>query len=47
MRLCGGDKGSQTRDVAHVGRIAESLNFTIAQMAKIDAAYLKAFPAAI
>ncbi len=29
----------------HVGCIAESLNFTIAQMAKIDAAYLKAFPA--
>lgn len=28
----------------HVGRIAESLNFTIAQMAKIDAAYLAAFP---
>jgi hypothetical protein len=28
----------------HVGRIAESLNFTIAQMARIDAAYLKAFP---
>jgi len=29
----------------HVGNIAESLNFTIAQMAKIDAEYLKAFPA--
>lgn len=29
----------------HVGHIAESLNFTIAQMAKIDAAYVKAFPA--
>lgn len=29
----------------HVGRIAESLNFTIAQMARIDAAYLAAFPA--
>jgi hypothetical protein len=28
----------------HVGNIAESLNFTIAQMAKIDAEYLKAFP---
>lgn len=30
----------------HVGRIAESLNFTVAQMARIDAAYLAAFPAA-
>lgn len=29
----------------HVGRIAESLNFTIGQMARIDAAYLAAFPA--
>lgn len=28
----------------HVGNIAESLNFTIAQMAKIDAAYRAAFP---
>jgi predicted helicase len=28
----------------HVGDIAESLNFTIAQMAKIDVAYRKAFP---
>ena len=28
----------------HVGHIAESLNFTIAQMARIDAEYLKAFP---
>lgn len=28
----------------HVGNIAESLNFTIAQMARIDAEYLKAFP---
>ena len=28
----------------HVGNIAESLNFTIAQMALIDAEYLKAFP---
>lgn len=28
----------------HVGNIAESLNFTIAQMARIDTAYLKAFP---
>jgi hypothetical protein len=28
----------------HVGNIAEALNFTIAQMAKIDAEYLKAFP---
>ncbi len=29
----------------HVGNIAEALNFTIAQMARIDAEYLKAFPA--
>ena len=28
----------------HVGNIAESLNFTIAQMARIDTAYLAAFP---
>lgn len=28
----------------HVGNIAESLSFTIAQMAKIDAEYLEAFP---
>ena len=28
----------------HVGNIAESLNFTIAQMGRIDAEYLKAFP---
>jgi predicted helicase len=30
----------------HVGNIAESLNFTIAQMARIDAEYVRAFPAA-
>lgn len=30
----------------HIGNIAESLNFTIAQMAKIDAEYVRAFPAA-
>jgi predicted helicase len=30
----------------HVGNIAESLNFTIAQMVKIDAEYVRAFPAA-
>lgn len=30
----------------HVGNIAESLNLTIAQMAKIDAEYVRAFPAA-
>lgn len=28
----------------HVGEVAESLNFTIAQMARIDAAYVAAFP---
>ena len=28
----------------HIGSIAESLNFTIAQMVRIDAEYLKAFP---
>jgi len=28
----------------HVGEVAESLNFTIAQMARIDAAYLAAYP---
>ncbi|WP_307365938.1 type ISP restriction/modification enzyme [Brevundimonas sp. SORGH_AS_0993] len=28
----------------HVGNIAESLSFTISQMARIDAEYLKAFP---
>ncbi|MFN7418914.1 MAG: type ISP restriction/modification enzyme, partial [Alphaproteobacteria bacterium] len=30
----------------HIGNVAESLNFTIAQMAKIDAEYVRAFPAA-
>jgi hypothetical protein len=30
----------------HIGNIAESLNFTIDQMAKIDAEYVRAFPAA-
>jgi len=29
----------------HVGNVAEALNFTIAQMQRIDAEYLKAFPA--
>lgn len=31
-------------EIDHVSAIADSLAFTIAQMAKIDAAYLAAFP---
>ncbi|RXF75474.1 type ISP restriction/modification enzyme [Hansschlegelia zhihuaiae] len=32
-------------EIEHVGKVAETLAFTIAQMARIDAAYLAAFPA--
>lgn len=31
-------------EITHVGRICDALTFTIAQMAAIDEAYLKAFP---
>jgi hypothetical protein len=40
--------GSGTLDeINHVGAVADSLAFTIEQMAKIDKAYRSAFPAAI
>ena len=31
-------------EINHIGKVAETLAFTIAQMARIDAAYLTAFP---
>jgi hypothetical protein len=31
-------------EITHLGQVADSLSFTIAQMAKIDKAYAKAFP---
>lgn len=38
------DRALSLDEQTHVGEVAESLNFTIAHMAKIDAEYLKAFP---
>ena len=38
------DRALSLDEQTHVGEVTESLNFTIAQMAKIDAEYLKAFP---
>ena len=39
-------KGRQLslEEIKHVGAVADSLAFTITQMAKIDKAYKKAFP---
>ena len=31
-------------EITHIAKVADSLAFTLDQMARIDAAYLKAFP---